>query len=224
MKKTLLIMTLLFISQLVMAQAFMPSVTDFANKKTAYLFKNDGEKITCRIIGLKWKKGSIDGIKIENLEGEKIKLEPEDISHFYAPPSGFSKLGSALDFMDSPNNWGNTDLDKTILGEKLAYFEKTLVKVKKKEFTLCMQILNPTYCKKMRVYGDNRADESIMGDAKSYFIKKDGEKAAYLIEKKNYKDEFKMIFSDCPAVLEKYGADVKWKDFEKHVWLYDQSK
>ena len=224
MKSKLFALAFLLLPLIGSSQAFMPSTMDFANKKTAYLYLENGEKITCRIIGLKWKKGSIAGIKIEDLDGNKIKLAPEVISHFYAPPSGLSKLGNILDFMDDPNSWGDTDLDKTLLGEKLAYFEKTAVKVKKKEFTLCMQILNPTYCKKMRVYSDNRADEGMLGDPKSYFIKKEGEKTAYLIEKKNYKKEFAQIFSDCPEVLEKFGADVKWRDFEKHVWLYDQSK
>jgi hypothetical protein len=224
MKKKLIILMAIMLPFASLAQSFMPKVVAFSSKKTAYVFNEQGEKIPCIIKGMKWKKGSIDGIKIEDLEGNKIKMTPEQISKFYAPPSGLQKLGNALDFMDSPGSWGDTDLDKALLGEKLSYFEKTAVKIKKKEFVLCMQVLNPTYCKHMRVYGDNRADDNLLGDAKSYFIKASADKAAYLIERKNYKDEFAMIFSDSPEVLEKYGADPKWGELEKHVFLYDQSK
>lgn len=207
---------------------FSPTVVGFSKKKTAYIFKEDGTKVTCTIKSLKWTKGLIDEIKILDLEGNKVKISPEDISHMYLPPSGAQKLGNALDFMDNATQWENSDLDKSLLGEKLVYFEKTKMKVKKKVVTVMAQVLNPTYCKQIRVYADPYAKETASvgvagvtvagGLDKSYYIKKAGEETGYKLEKKNYTEEFKAIFSEAAKLLETYGEDPKWKDFETHVW------
>ena len=209
---------------------FTPTVVGFSKKKTAYIFKEDGEKFTCTIKSLKWTKGLIDEIKILDLEGNKIKISPDEISHMYLPPSGAQNLGNALDYASNATQWENSDLDKELLGEKLVYFEKTEMKVKKKTVTVMAQVLNPTYCKQIRVYADPYAKETVgIGVAgvtvaggldKSYYIKKAGDAAGYKLEKKNYSEEFKVIFSEAAELLEEYGDDPQWKDFETHVWKF----
>lgn len=223
MKNLAIILAFVCIPLMGMGQHFVPRTVSYSKKKTAYIFKTDGTKITCLVTGFTWKKGNIAAIKVEDMDGKAIKLTPAEISHMYLPPSSLNKLVTMFDFLDDPSQWGDTDLDKALLGEKLAYFEQTKVKIKKKEFNLMMQIVNPTYCTKMRVYGDPLAEESMTGEEKSYYIKKNGEAFARVIERSNYKEEFKLIFSDCPAVLEKYGNDVKWNEFELHVWEYAQA-
>lgn len=223
MKKITMMMTFLLMSLIGMSQQFLPRVFGVSESKTAYIFKTDGTKITCQVKNLSWKKGNIDAIKVVDLEGNVIKLLPTEISHMYLPPSGLNKLGSTLDFMDDPSKWGTTDLDKTLLGEKLAYYEQSACLIKKKTLTLMMQVVNPTFCTKIRVYGDLFAEESVTGEEKSYYVKKNGDAAAHLLERSNYEAEFKILFADCPAVLEKFGANVNWRDFDKHVWEYDQA-
>ncbi len=209
---------------------FSPTVVGFSKKKTAYIFKENGDKITCTIKSLKWTKGLIDEIKILDLEGNKVKISPEDISHMYLPPSAAQKLGNALDFADNATQWDNSDLDKELLGEKLVYFEKTKMKVKKKVVTVMAQVLNVTYCKQIRVYADPYAKETMGASVggvtvaggldKSYYIKKAGEDTGYKLEKKNYTEEFKLIFSEAPKLTETYGDAPKWKEFETHVWEF----
>jgi len=92
-----------------------------------------------------------------------------------------------------------------------------------------MQVLNPTFSAKVKVYYDPFASETASigvagikvagGDAKSYYFKK-ANGAAYKLTKNAYKKEFKEIWSDCPALIEKYGEDPKWTDFDKHVFEY----
>jgi hypothetical protein len=210
----------------------VPESFSYSKKKTAYIFKEGGDKVTCTIKNLGWKKGLIDDLKILDLDGKKVKVSPEEIDYMYLPPSNFNKLGTALDAATDAQKWDNSDLDKDLLEQNLVYFEKSDVKIKKKTFTVMLQVLNPSFCKEIRVYNDPYAKETMSvgvgpitaagGNEKSYFIKKDGEKTAYKVEKKTYKEEFKMIFSDCPALLEKYGADPKWSDFQTHVWEYSQ--
>ena len=58
------------------------------------------------------------------------------------------------------------------------------------------------------------------GLAKSYYIKKAGEEVAFKITKKDYKKEMTTIFSECPDLLQKYGEDPKWSEFEKFIYDY----
>ena len=209
---------------------FTPTVVGFSEKKTAYIFKEGGEKVTCTIKSLKWKKALISEIKILDLEGNKIKISPKEISYMYLPPSGLQKLGNALDYVGNATQWENSDLDTELLGEKLVYFEKTQMKVNNKTVTAVAQVLNPTYCKQIRVYADPYAKETASvgvagvtvagGLDKSYYIKKTGEAAGYKLKKKNYSEEFKVIFSDAPQLLKEFGDDPKWSGFETHVWKY----
>ncbi|MBK6526049.1 MAG: hypothetical protein IPG07_11200 [Crocinitomicaceae bacterium] len=120
----------------------------------------------------------------------------------YLPTSALNKLATASDFIDDPSKWGTTDLDKTLLGEKLTYFEATSCLIKKKTFNFMMQVLNPTFCGKMRVYGDPLREESLTGEEKSYYIKKNGETSARLLERSNYEAEFK-IFLQIVQLLSK---------------------
>ena len=151
----------------------------------------------------------------------------------YLPPSNIAKIGGAFDFMENPDLWQSADLDKDILGKGYVYMEKSEVRIKKKTRTLMMQLVNPSFSNKIKVYDDPMAKETmglgvagvnvVGGDEKSYFVKKKGEKVAFKLHKKNYKEEFKMIFGDCKEVMKKYGKDPRWGDFETHVWEYTQA-
>lgn len=212
------------------AQSFIPAFNSFSHKKTAYVYLEDGSEVTCTIKKLSRSKGQIDDIKLEDLDGKKIKISPEEVSHMYLPPSSMGKLANFNDFMGDATQWGNTDVDNDIISKGYAYFEKVEAKIKKKTMTLNMQLINPSFSNKIKVYIDPLAKESASigiggidvagGNDKSYFIKKVNENSAYKIEKKNYDEEFKMIFSDCPSLIEKYGDNPKWSDLATHIYEY----
>ena len=232
MKTTFLtLLTTLFCLSLA-AQNFVPPVETYSHKKTSYLYLNDGTEVIGTIKSLDRKKGQLEEVKLLDQSDNKVKYTGDDIAHMYLPPSGFDKFAKATDFLTDSQQWGNTDLDGDILEKSYVYLETSDVRVKKKTFTLLMQVVNPTFCENIRVYHDPLAKETMSvgvggitvagGLDKSYYLKKAGDDVAFRVEKKTYEEQFKMIFSDCPELIEKYGDAPHWPDFAEHVWEYDQ--
>ena len=153
----------------------------------------DGSTIEGRIKDLDWKKGLIEKIKIEDMQGKKVKIKPEAIKHMYLAPSALSKMNAAADFLLDAQQWTATDLDKDILSKGYVYLEKSEVRIKKKTRTLMVQLLNPSYSDKIKVYFDPITGETASigvagidvagGLAKSYFVKKAGSKVAIELKK-----------------------------------------
>ncbi len=222
------------ISSFISAQKFVEVVNNFSKKKITYITMDDGSEIKGNIKDLDAKKGLIEKIKILDADGKKLKITPDDINYMYVAPTAVSKLGSTIDLMKDASRWEDTDLDKDIINKGYVYLEKSDVRIRKKTRTLMVQLLNPSFSSKIKVYNDPITGETASvgiggvklagGLAKSYFVKKAGEKVAFELKKKNYDEEFKLIFSDCPALIEKYGDNPKWADLEKHVIEYSQCK
>lgn len=213
-------------------QRFAAPVYSWSKKKTAYIYKEDGTEIKCTIKGMKMKKGLIEEIKIVDDNNKKVKIKPEEVSHMYLPPSGMDKVANASGYLSDATDWGNTDLDKDIISRRYVYYEKSKVKIKKKTRTLMLQVLNPTFCEKIRVYHDPLAGETMSlgvggvdvvgGEAKELFIKKPGEEVAWELKKKAFDEEFKLMFGDCEAIVSKYGENPKWAMLEKIVYQYSK--
>ncbi|MTI21639.1 hypothetical protein E1176_11465 [Fulvivirga sp. RKSG066] len=109
--------------------------------------------------------------------------------------------------------------------------ESSKVQVKKKKVQDCMlQVMNPTFSKKITVYYDPFAGETASigvggmtlagGLAKSYYIKKDGEEIAKRIKKKEYKKDMEELFGECPELISKYGENPDWSEFEQFIYDY----
>ncbi|MCB0704473.1 MAG: hypothetical protein KDC34_04150 [Saprospiraceae bacterium] len=214
------------------AQHFVPPVSTYSHQKVSYLYLEDGTEVIGTIKDLDRKKGQLEEVKILDQNDKKVNFEGDEIAYMYLPPSGLDKFASATDFMNDATQWGKTDLDADILGKEYVYLEKSEVRVKKKTFTLMMQVVNPTFCELIRVYHDPLASETMSvgvagitvvgGLDKSYYVKKAGDEVAFIVEKKSYDEQFKLIFSDCPELIAKYKEGLRWADFPTHVWEYAQ--
>lgn len=217
-------------SLLLQAQRFSPHFSRFSRQKTAYLTLQDGTELQGNVKDYDWKKGLIKKIKFEDLDGNKVKIKPDQIQHMYVVPTMMAKLEAADEFLTDAKQWDSgNDLDKDIIGKGYVYLEKTKVRIKKKTHELVMQLANPTVAGKVRVYHDPMAKETMSlsvagvdvagGEKKTYYLKL-GTDIAYRLHKKNYKDQFKLIFKGCPELIEKYGEHPQWYDFEKHIYEY----
>ena len=211
------------------AQKLAAPFAGASHKKTAYVTLDDGTELKGNIKDLDYKKGLIEEIKLKGLDGKKIKIKPEKIKHMYLPISGLAKLNNLTDVAFDATKWASSDIKNDILDKGYVYFEKSEVKIKKKTKTLMLQLLNPTFGSKLKIYNDPMARETMSlgiggidvvgGLDKSYFVKK-GNEPAYKLKKKDYDEEFKLFYSDCQALLDKYGSNLKWKDFVTHVFEY----
>ena len=188
----------------------------------------DGTEIKGTIKKIDRTKGLIEEIKMKDGSGKKIKLKPKEVKFMYLPPSGFDKLGKALDVINNAQKWNDEKLEQDLLNSGYVYFENTNVKIKKKTMPLLMQLLNPSFSKKVKVYHDPYAKETTSlsvggigvagGNAKSYYIKAGDSDAAFKVLKKRYKDEFKPLWNACKELIKKYGDKIKWSELTQHVF------
>ena len=91
-----------------------------------------------------------------------------------------------------------------------------------------MQLLNPTFCQKIRIYHDPFAAETMGigvagiqvtgGIDKSYYIKQDGKVTR--LYKKDYDDSFKTLFGSCSDLIQKY-KNFNWRDLNEHVFFFE---
>ncbi|MFK7950221.1 MAG: hypothetical protein AB8G11_21705 [Saprospiraceae bacterium] len=215
------------------AQKFSIPLEGFSKKKTAYFYMENNVEITGTLSGFKRTKGLIETVKMKDLKGKKVKMDPEKIDYMYLAPSNLGKFGAALEGMNNVNRWEKTTtIDTTLIKEGYVFFEKVSTKVKKKTDDLMLQLMNPSFSQKVKIYHDPFAKETASvgvggitvagGLDKSYYIKKDSDKSAYRLLKKNYKEQFVEIFGDSPEFMEKYGNDIKWNQFETHVHAYTE--
>jgi len=223
----ILILALGYFSSATAQDLLSPSFA-YSHKKTSYFTLTSGKEVKGNVAKIKRKKGLIKFIKIVDGNGTKQKYVPGDIKHMYLMPSGLDKMTKALAFLNDATKWNDEKMDQDLLNQGYVYFENTRVKIKKKEMTLMMQLLNPTFSKTVKVYHDPYAKETMSagvggvkvagGIAKSYFVKV-GNDAAYKLKKKDYKKEFKPLWNSCDNVTTKF-TDVKWKDLTKHIVEY----
>lgn len=229
-KLTFFITALLLVTISAYAQKLTIPTYTFSGKKTSYVNLKDGSKIEGKLSKLYRKKGQVKAVKIKDANGKKRKIEAVDIKNMYLVPSGFDKFNKAHSFMYDATQWRDNDLDKDILKKGYVYLEQTEVLIKKKKRTLIMQVLNPTFCGKIRIFHNPFAGKSTGigiagiqvagGKDKSYYIKK-GDAVAYKIKKKNYKKEFKALFANCEEVKKQF-TKIKWRELPKHVFTFDK--
>lgn len=221
------ILVLVFFCKLNAQQLLSPTFT-FSKKKTSYITLDNDSKIEGTVSGIKYKKGLIQRIDIKDSLGVKHKLKPSSVKYMYLFPSGIDVLSKSLDFATDAQKWNNEKLEQDFLKQGHVYFETVNVKIKNKTIPSLMQLLNPNFSKKVKVYHDPFAKETaslgvggvkaVGGNAKSYYIMINDDTFAYKIQKKKYDKEFKNMWSKCSTLSNM--AEVKWKDLTEHIIKY----
>ncbi|CAH0996061.1 hypothetical protein EMA8858_02191 [Emticicia aquatica] len=231
MKKPLLFLTTLScISFSNFAQSFIPAFDRFSGKEVAYIYLENGTKVEGTIDDLDRKKGLIEEVTILPTGQKKKKtFEPKDIKTMYLPASGYNKLANSLDQAYNAQKWKNNSVNMEIINKGYAYFEKVKVKIKKDTEELLMQMVNPSFSLKIKVFHDPLAQESMRfgvggitmagGDDKSYYVQV-GNEVAEKLKKKDYDDEYTNLYKDCPTLLQKLKSDHRWTNFDKHLLEY----
>ncbi len=215
------------------AQTLVSPFEMISHKKTSHIHMEDGKEIKGSIKKLDRKKGLIEEVKIKTEDGKKMVLETDKISHMYLPESGLGKLAKEMEFSSDATQWNSKDIDRHFMNDGYAYFEKMEVQLKKKKRTLILQLLNPDFADKIRIYHDPFAAETASfgvagvklagGDDKSYYVSLDG-KTAFKLQRKDFEktDMFKKMFGDNEEIMKKYGDKILWKNFVECVYEYSK--
>jgi hypothetical protein len=214
-------------------QSFLQGYDLFSNNQESYFTMSNGEELVATIDKIKRKKGLIMQINVKLADGQKRTLKPDDIKSMFLPPSGFDKLAK---FNDKISNLNELEKDRSLhqeyVKEGYVYFENCEVQIKKKTMKLLMQLVNPGFASKIKVFHDPYAAESASigvggltvagGIDKSYYIKKGDDKAFRLLSK-DYRKLWKDIYGNCKELEKEVGTKKDWKNFEQHVYFYDQN-
>ncbi|MBK8699843.1 MAG: hypothetical protein IPN29_10030 [Saprospiraceae bacterium] len=175
------------------AQDFLDGSFTFSKKKAAYLTLTDGKEITGFLDDIDRKKGLIKKIVLKDSTGKKMEFLPEQLQYMYLAPTGWDKFTRSMEKVNDFSEWDRDQtINKAYIKDGYVRFEKAEVIIKKDTLNLLMQLVNPGYASKIRVYFDpNAAETSSMaiggmtvsgGDAKSYYVKRMGD-TAYKLEK-----------------------------------------
>lgn len=228
MKIKLLLVLMITYTLSVTGQELLTPSNSFSHKKTSYITLTDGTEIKGSVKSIDRKKGLIKQIKIEDGNGEKIKLKPTEVAFMYLPPSGLDNLTKSMNFLGDATKWNNEKLDQDLLNKGYVFFESSNVKIKKKQSVMLMQLLNPSFSGVVKVYHDPFAKQTMSvgvagvkvagGIEKSYFVKTGD--AAFKLEKKAYKKEFKPLWSKCEDLAAK--GEIKWNELTNHVITYSE--
>ena len=233
MQKNILFILFALLSVQLSAQQLLSPSYSFSHKKTSYITMADGSEIKGNLKDIDRKKGLIKYVKIKDGSGKKHKLKPDNIKHMYLPPSGLDKYMKATSFLTNAQKWNDQKLDQDLLNQQYVYFENTNVKIKKKQRPMLMQLLNPTFSSKVKVYHDPLAKHTQSigvgsvtvagGNAKSYYVQAGSDEAAYRLKKNRYKKEFTPMWDDCKTVIGKY-TQIRWSDLTQHIIDYTECK
>ncbi|MCF8238743.1 MAG: hypothetical protein K9I85_11340 [Saprospiraceae bacterium] len=228
MKHILILALLMVMTIQLSAQRFLVSFDRFSDNKPSYITLIDGTELIGEIKDIDRKKGLIEEITIKDESKKKHKLKPEQISHMYLPPNGISSFFSNYAFLTDVSNWDNDTYDQAHIADGYAFFEQSEVMLKKKKRPMLMQLLNPSFSSKIKVFQDPFAGETMSlgvgpltvagGDEKSYYVRV-GDEPAFKLKKKDYRESIDVLYNQCPAVRQSVGDKPSWSDFEEHVYM-----
>ncbi len=225
MKKVILFILISF-PFLSNSQDFLPPFERFSSKKDDILILNSGEKILFYLDDLDRKKGLITNVAGKTMAGKKFEYEADQIKELYLVPSDMAKLGGAMKATRSVLKATRTDL-KELSREHVQFFQQ---KVEDQKKTTLLQLLNPDFQSKMKIYDNPWAAETMGlgfggiqltgGIAKSYYAEYEGKTVK--IFKRNYEELFAELFANCPAVLTKFKS-AAWRDLPEHLNVYEDN-
>ncbi len=214
------------------AQEFAEKNMTFSYKKPVYVYLESGDSVVGVLSKVGYKKGLVDEIKVKK-DGEK-KAEEIDINTIkkvYFPLANLAIASSRMGVAVNATKWDKTGVNEQLIKDGYVLYEKTPTMVKKNEEVLLMQLVNPAFSDKIRVYADPYAAESNKygvggitlagGDDLSYYVKK-GNQTAIKLQRKDFDENIDMLFSDCPALAAKLKEKADWKKLAEYIYEHSE--
>lgn len=234
MKHVMIILFVLYTASTVNSQGFITPLEEedypvIYNQPCTVSLTN-GEVLAGKFVGGSGTNGYLNTVTIKLDNGQKLKLKPGEINKMIIKASGLAKMALITESTSSIKEVTNTDFDEIVNREHFI-FETALSHNKEGKVRL-LQLLNPGFDSKIKVYANPNANETmglglagikITGgkDKSLLFVK--GDSKAVIVRKGDYKDSFIELYATCPKMTEFFaGEKLKWQDVAAHVFVYDQ--
>ncbi len=210
---------------------FIPSYQRFSGEKVAYFLKKDSSKVEGFIKALNRKKGLIEHVELKSgNKNESLILKPDQLLTVYLEPTSTSKFHQVTKNAFRIDKRGTYDLNNDLLNKGYVLCESHLTQVKKEEVYVLLQLVNPDFAGRIKVFDDPFGTEALSmsmygmtmvgGNQKSYYIKKDSDKV-YKIKYSNIDDYIGSFFGDCPKVMALLGKGAVWSELNRYVYIYN---
>ena len=165
------------------------------------------------------------------IDGEKVKYKGEDAKRLSVKASKLAKIILAAESATEISRLNGANFSE-IINREYIIFELAMMANKSGKYRF-MQLLNPGFDNKIKVYLDPDAQQSggssingiqvTGGSDQSYLFVQNGEKAM-VVRSKKYDKNFAELYSGCPEMLEVFsGEKIKWRDVAGHVFAFDQA-
>ncbi len=228
MKKTMFISLFLCLFALggVFAQQFIEPVENPMSKE-CYLTLKTGVETKCEFKTYISNNG-IKSITIIDENGVKIKYKAAEVEKLRIKMTTLAKIGTIIEGSESITAVAKLDVTEIIEREFIIY-EQALLPKKKDKYAL-LQLLNPGFDGRIKVYENPMGGESGLslggikvtgGEEKSFLVVKDGDKSMK-IKKGSYKKDFSMLFGDCTEMLKILSDEkIHFQDMALHVLYFN---
>jgi hypothetical protein len=212
------------------AQGFIHPVESLPSNECFITLMN-GEEFKCKVVTGVLVGSSVRSLTVKDENGEKHRLKSDDIEKLRVKMSELARIGSISDGSESMQELAEMDFDEYI-NREWVFYEQALLPKKKNKYAL-LQLLNPGFDEKIKVYQDPGAQETMgvgVGDLqltggkdRSYLVVRDGQKSIK-VKKGSYEKGFSELFSDCTKMLEVFThgkKKIKFDDMAAHVLYYN---
>ena len=228
MKKTMSISLFLCLFALggVFAQQFIEPVENPVSKE-CYLTLKNGVETKCEFKTAMSNNG-MKSMTIIDENGVKIKYKAAEVEKLRIKMSTWAKIGTIIEGSESITAVAKLDVTEIIEREFIIY-EQALLPKKKDKYAL-LQLLNPGFDGRIKVYENPMGGESGLsvggmnvsgGEEKSFLVVKDGDKSMK-IKKGSYKKDFSMLFGDCTEMIKILSDEkIHFQDMALHVLYYN---
>ncbi len=211
------------------AQEFLAPYETFFSGQLAYVVTTDGDVIYGQLRSAVSGPDRIKRLSIIDDYGKKHKLKASKIERFAIQPSFFGTAEAVAVNSSSIKEIMNVDFDELVNREWLIY-EQVLLPRRKKEKYALMQLLNPGFSGRVKVFHNANSSETmpvsigglrvVGGEDRSYIVVKDNKQAVF-VRKAGFVKDFARLFGDRPEFIKKASKRPKFRNFASHVQEYN---
>lgn len=185
----------------------------------------DGKVISGNVKSASFGTNGMMSFTLKDEDGVKNKYKAADVQQLKLKVDGLARLEITAEQSSNIEKLANSNF-KEVVEREFIYWQR--VKQVGKDKYLLLQLLNPGFDTKLKVYDlpNVKSGETSIGGiavggdkATAYLVVKNGE-SLKITKKKYKKQDFKLLFSDCPKIIE--NNEPNFKEFATHVFFYDQ--
>lgn len=236
--KLKLLIVILAQSVILHSQEFLQSMRKLSWQEPIYIITNSGDSLAGFMLDYSMEKGGMKELKFKlEKKSKKADFTIDSIQYAYLHGEliNSDKENSILNNIKAVEKLVGEDERGLLESGNYGYYEKVeIINKKGKQMVAMMQLLNPDFDFKIKVYADGDFWATTDGGftiggfqveeekENTYFIKLvNSNEPAFLVRKKDFLKVVDKVFPNCDSLVQKIKEKLVWKDFSKYVFEYN---